>query len=78
MTTPEEIADWMLETIRTERRLDQDDAVRLVPEKFGQEWVRTSPHGHPALDQSVVKAFRKAHDGTVQWDRDRRFWSPKK
>ena len=49
-----------------------------MPEKFGQEWVRTSPHGHPALDQSVVKAFRKAHDGTVQWDRDRRFWSPKK
>ena len=54
MTTPEEIADWMLETIRTVGRLDQDDAVRLVPEKFGQEWVRTSPHGHPALDQSVV------------------------
>lgn len=78
MTTPEDIAAWMLDTIRTEGRLDQDDAVRLVPEKFGQEWVRTSPKGHPALDQDVVKAFRKAHDGTVQWDRDRRFWSPKK
>lgn len=47
MTTPEEIADWMLETIRTEGRLDQDDAVRLVPEKFGQEWVRTSPTDTP-------------------------------
>lgn len=77
-TTAEDIAGWMLETIRSEGRLDQDDAVRVVPEKFGPEWVRTSPNGHPALDREVVKAFRKAHDGTVQWDRDRRFWSPKR
>lgn len=77
-TTAEEIARWMLETIRTEGRLDQDDAVRLVPEKFGPEWVRMSPNGHPALDREIVKAFRSAHGGTVQWDRDRRFWSPKR
>lgn len=77
-TSAEDIARWMLETIRTEGRLDQDDAVRLVPEKFGPEWVRTSPNGHPALDREIVKAFRSAHDGTVQWDRDRRFWSPKR
>ncbi|MCJ8504126.1 hypothetical protein MRU69_04495 [Kocuria flava] len=77
MTTAQDIAAWLLERIRTEGRLSQDQAVQEIPETFGPEWVRTLENGHTGIHQEVLKEFRKAHGGTVQWDRDRRFWSPK-
>lgn len=77
MTSAEDIAGWMLERIRTEGRLSQDRAVQEIPEAFGPEWVHTLDNGHAAISREVLKEFRRAHDGTVQWDRDRRFWAPK-
>ena len=77
MTSAQDIAGWMIERIRTEGRLSQDQAVQDIPETFGPEWVRTLENGHTGIHRDVLREFRKAHDGTVQWDRDRRFWSVK-
>lgn len=75
MTSAQDIATWMIDRIRTEGRLSQDQAVQDIPGTFGPEWVRTLENGHTGISKEVLVEFRKAHGGTVQWDRDRRFWS---
>ncbi|MFI7493448.1 DUF6953 family protein [Kocuria sp. M4R2S49] len=77
MTSAQDIAHWMVDRIRTEGRLSQDQAVQDIPRTFGPEWVRTLENGHTGISKEVLTEFRKAHGGTVQWDRDRRFWSVK-
>lgn len=77
MTTAQDIAAWLLERIRTEGRFSQDRAVEQIRETFGPEWVHTLENGHVGIHRDVLREFRKAHDGTVQWDRDRRFWAPR-
>ena len=65
MTSAQDIAQWMIDRIRTEGRLSQEQAVQDIPATFGPEWVRTLENGHTGISKEVLSEFRKAHGGTV-------------
>lgn len=67
--TPEVIAQWMLDQLKTKRELAQADVVREIIRQFGPEFSYTNANGNPAIDQRILKAFRKLSGDTVVWDR---------
>lgn len=73
-TTAADIATWMTDIITTERRVTQTDMVDAIEAKFGSEWIYVNDNGHPSIDRAVLKEFRKAHRGSVKWDREDRAW----
>lgn len=72
--TASEIATWMVDIITAEQRVLQTEMVEAIEAKFGADWIYVGDSGHPSVDRSVLKEFRKAHRGNVRWDREARAW----
>jgi hypothetical protein len=68
-TTPEAIAQWMLDELERKKELYQADAAREIARKFGSEFTYTNANGNPAIDKRILKAFRKLSGDTVVWER---------
>lgn len=75
MTTPQAVAAWLIEKIRAEGTLDQEEAVYLIEQQFGKLWVYEDVNHNQAINQDVLKQFRKIHGGTIQWDNTQRRWT---
>ncbi|MEX5303735.1 DUF6953 family protein [Kocuria sabuli] len=75
MTTAQIVAEWLIDKIRAEGTLDQEEAVYLIEQQFGSEWVFDDINGNPAIQQSVLKMFRQVHGGAIQWDNSARCWT---
>ncbi|HET8994673.1 MULTISPECIES: DUF6953 family protein [unclassified Rhodococcus (in: high G+C Gram-positive bacteria)] len=73
-TSASDIATWMIDIINTERRVGQADMVDAIESKFGSEWIYVGDSGHPSVDRTVLKEFRKAHRGAVKWHREDLAW----
>jgi hypothetical protein len=74
MTTPKDVAQWMLEELKRETYLYQNMVVYDIEEKFGEEFTYINDNGNPAIDQRVLKEFRKLTEQTVVWERGERLW----
>jgi hypothetical protein len=75
MTTPQTVAEWLIEKIRAEGTLHEEEASYLLDKQFGSEWVHVDVTGRMAVSQDVLKRLRQIHGGTIQWDNSARCWS---
>jgi len=75
MTTEQTVAEWLIDKIRTEGTLYQEEAVYLIEQQFGAAWVYEDVNHNPAINQTVLKLFRHLHGGTIQWDNTQRCWT---
>lgn len=74
MTTPSEVASWMLAQIDAENPLYQYVAAAEISERFGDDFVYTNANGNDAIVASVLKAFRQLSKDSVVWERAERCW----
>ncbi|TYP68061.1 DUF6953 family protein [Paenibacillus methanolicus] len=74
-STAQDVAAWMVETIRFHGTLAQSDAIAQVEEKFGAQFVFVNESGNASLAKEVKMAFRKLHRGKIAWDREGFFWA---
>jgi hypothetical protein len=76
MTSRTDVAKWMIDTIDREHFLDQEDAVTMIADKFGDEWVYQNENGNLGIDRRVLSTFRKLHGGRIEWDKGDKCWAP--
>lgn len=74
MTTPKEVAEWMVEELARVQFLHQQTVVWQISEKFGQEFTYTNENGNLAIDRRVLREFRKLTPDNVIWDKGERMW----
>jgi hypothetical protein len=73
-TTPEHVAQWMLEELYRVKYLYQEAAVFAIQERFGEQFYYINEAGNLAIDRKVLSAFKKITGDTVVWERGERLW----
>jgi hypothetical protein len=76
-TTPETVAQRMLDQLDQRPELCKIDAVDGTVKNFGTEFTYTNRNGNPAIKKSVLDAFYELHGGTMTWERWGRYWRKK-
>jgi hypothetical protein len=74
MATATEVAEWMLEELRTEEILPQTTAAYEIADRFGEEFIYYNANGNPAIDKEVLAEFRRLSGSKVVWSRSNRHW----
>jgi hypothetical protein len=72
--TEEQVAQWMLDELRSKGILHQKEAVDHIIRHFGPEFIYVNDNGNQAISKEVKKAFKKMHGGRAAWERDGFFW----
>jgi len=68
MTTPKEVAQWMVNRLdKCDDGLLQVDAVSGIEEQFGDEFTYISDIGEKSIDRRVLDQFRKLTADDVVW-----------
>jgi hypothetical protein len=77
MTTPREIAQWMLAQIDENDELLQVDAVTEIQRLFSSEFVYVGNYGELSIDTRVLYQFRKLSGEAVVWvtENNGSYWS---
>jgi hypothetical protein len=75
MTTEKTVAQWLVEKVRAEGTLHQEEAVHLIEHEFGRHWVYEDVNHNQAINQTALKQFRQIHGGAIQWDNTERAWT---
>lgn len=73
-TTPDQVAQWMLDELKRVSFLYQETVVYDISSKFGEEFSYYNESGNPAIDKKVLAAFRKLTGDSVIWERGQRLW----
>lgn len=73
-TTPEDVAQWMMEEIKRVNHLYQETVVYDINNKFGDEFTYINENGNPAISEKVLAAFRRLKEGDVIWERGEKMW----
>jgi hypothetical protein len=74
MSTPREVAEWMVKQFDTAQHVYQETIVYKIRRQFGEPFVYTNENGNLAISRDVLKHFRALTDGTVVWERGDRSW----
>ncbi|WP_442601963.1 DUF6953 family protein [Paenibacillus sp. KN14-4R] len=69
-----DVAQWMLEQVKSAGILYQTDAVNYIITNFGESFIYVNDNGNQAIDKEVKKIFKKMHGGRAAWERDGFFW----
>jgi hypothetical protein len=69
-----EIAEWMVNEVKSAGILYQADAVKYIVNHFGEAFIYVNENGNQAISKDVKKAFKKLHAGRAAWERDGFFW----
>jgi hypothetical protein len=67
MTTPKEVAEWMLAQLDGDNELLQVDAVTEIERLFGPEFVQVGATGEVGIHPRVLYQFRKLSEDEVVW-----------
>lgn len=67
MSTPIEIARWMLVQLEESHSLLQVDAVAGIETLFGPDYVYISNYGERSIDKRILYQFRKLTGDDVVW-----------
>lgn len=67
MTTPKQVAQWMLAQLEERDCLLQVEAVAGIEETFGPDFVFLSDIGEKSIDRRVLYQFRKLTGDGVVW-----------
>jgi hypothetical protein len=63
-----DVAKWMLEQVEASGSLTHQEAVRLIPQLFGERFIRLNAQGNRVIKKTVRVEFRKLAAGSVIWD----------
>jgi len=78
MTTPKEVAEFMMREMETSHYLYQETVVHRIKQIFGAEFVYPNANGNDAISPKVLKEFRKLSGDQVIWERGSRAWRKRK
>jgi hypothetical protein len=67
MTTPKQVAEWMVAQLEEEDELPQKRAALHIQEQFGEEFVCLDAYGDLGIARKVLYQFRKLTANTVVW-----------
>ena len=74
MDTILEVAEWMLEELKREKYLHQEQVVYDIETKFGGEFTYINEYGNPAIDKRVLQVFRNLTEYSVVWESGEKLW----
>jgi len=74
MTTPVDVAKWMVAELQKKKELYQQDAAAEIKRMFGPDFVYENRNGNLAIRKDVLEAFRRLTEKTVVWHRVYRIW----
>ena len=73
-TTPEQVAQWMLDQLEREKYLYQNTVVFEIAEQFGESFTTINDNGNMAIRRDVLAKFKKLTGDSVIWERGERLW----
>lgn len=74
MATPKAIAEWMVEELKQETILSQEVVAHEISMLFGEEFTYTDANGNLAVDERVLREFRKLTENRVVAIGGERVW----
>ncbi len=74
MSSPKEVADFMLQELKQQKYLYQDVIVTEIFSKYGEDFTHINDNGNLAINRDVLKEFRKLTEKDVVWERSERMW----
>ena len=74
-TTPEVMAQWMLDSVMENGVLTQSGAALRIQEQFGNQFVYLNENDHLAIRPDILKVFREIRGDDVKWDRREKVWT---
>jgi len=74
MTTPSDVAAWMVKELKQRRFLNQSQAVAEIATEFGSDFVYFNRNHNRAISPEVLAAFRELTGDDVVWERGSRCW----
>lgn len=74
MATPNAIAEWMLEELKQETILCQEVVAHEISMLYGEEFTYTNADGELAIDERVLREFRKLTENMVLSVGGERVW----
>jgi hypothetical protein len=77
-STIQDVVDWMLEQVETEKILYQSQAVRYIQKAFGEKFTYLNGNSNLAISKDVLKVFRAVSIKTIVWNRRKYLWRPRK
>lgn len=72
--TDASIAAWMVDELRQNKHLYQEQAAWDIQRNFGKAFVYVNTNGNPAISKGVLKEFNKLTKEGVVWSRSERYW----
>ncbi len=73
MTTPLDVASFMVSELETQTYLYQETVVYQIMERFGDGYTGINANGNPSINPDVLREFNKLTPDVV-WDRRNRLW----
>ena len=74
MSTPEDVARWMLDELQKAGYLYQWEAILQIQSRFGDDFTYLNESGNFAIDRRVLRAFRHLTEDDVVWKRKECCW----
>lgn len=74
MATNIEVAALLFEKLKAEQVLYQQDAVALIEQVFGDDYIYVNRNGNVSIKKSVLTAFRTLTNDIVVWISTERYW----
>ncbi|SMO55954.1 polyphosphate kinase 1 [Fodinibius sediminis] len=75
--TPQKIAVWLINEIKTKRKLNRSEAVAGIETHFGSEYIKLNSKGSRTFSEPIKKVFRKLKDSSIFWNVDEQAWTIK-
>lgn len=72
--TAKDVANWMVDTMRSSGELYQDEAVDHIAAHFGNEFTYENDAGNQAIAREVLREFRVLGGDDIVWMRSDRLW----
>jgi hypothetical protein len=73
-TTPEDVAQWMLDELEKTGLLYQWEAILEIQSSFDGDFTYLNKSGNFAIDRRVLRAFRHLTEDEVVWRRTEGCW----
>ena len=65
--TADDVARWMVETVKSKGEIYQMDAADEIPKRFGADFIYLNGNGNPAIRKDVLKSFGKLGGNEIVW-----------
>ena len=75
MSTPEDVARWMLDKLEKAGYLYQWEAILEIQSRFGDDFTYLNESRNFAIDCRVLRSFSNLTEDTVVWKRAEHCWA---